>query len=477
VLDGDTDADGDALFVLSVDTTGLAGTLTQFEGGGLRFTPNAGFTGTTGYTYTVSDGLGGFDTATVTFNVTNTAPVARDDRYSVHAGVPLVVTAGVLGNDADADLDALFVSSYDASGLDGSLDIRADGSFSFTPTAGFTGSTAFRYTVADGFGGSATAEVVIDVTNTAPVADDEVLHVWRNGSLTLPAPGLLTGDTDADGDALVVSGVDTTGLAGSLSWNPDGSLLFTPTAGFAGSTGFRYQVADGNGGVDTGEVRIEVVPETTATTIGNAPLRESGLGGQWAAAWTHTGITTLHQHDATRATEAWTPVAYHAIGSSQLAGGDMYGGDLGVSGQSVATSSVRQEIDGNEALRFELAQEATGVTVNLSRFFINDDGGLSVESGRLRLLDDTGAVVAETTFQASNAAGTQAVSLAWQDGFSAVELSAGAWDGTDFVFGAYDGGAPIATDSAGKPHGSDFLVDWVEFDFPIVGVPLPQNEV
>jgi hypothetical protein len=180
-------------------------------------------------------------------------------------------------------------------------------------------------------------------------------------------------------------------------------------------------------------------------------VRESGLGGQWTAAWTHTGITTLHQHDATSAAEAWTPVAYHAIGTSQLAGGDVYGGDLGVSGQSVATSSVRQEIDGSEALRFELATEATGVTVNLSRFFINDDGSLFAESGRLRLLDDSGAVVAETTFQASNAAGTQAVSLAWQDGFSAVELSAGAWDGTDFVFGAYDGGAPIATDAPASP--------------------------
>ena len=112
-----------------------------------------------------------------------------------------------------------------------------------------------------------------------------------------------------------------------------------------------------------------------------------------------------------------------------------------------------------------------------TRFFINDDGGLSVESGRLRLLDDSGAVVAETTFKAGNTAGTHEVSLAWQGGFSAVELSAGAWDGTDFVFGAYDGGAPIATDGAGKLHGSDFLVDWVEFDFPIVGVPLPQNEV
>ena len=477
VLDGDTDADGDALTVLSVDTTGLIGSLTQRLDGSLRFTAEAGFTGTTAYTYTVSDGMGGRDTATVTFNVENTAPVAQDDRYSTHAGRPLIVIPGVLGNDADADLDSLFISSFDASGLDGSLDLQADGSFSYTPTAGFTGSTAFTYTVADGFGGSDTAQVVIDVTNTAPVADDEVLHVWRNGSLSLPAPGLLTGDTDADGDSLAVSGVDTTGLAGSLSWNPDGSLLFTPTAGFAGSTGFSYQVADGNGGLDTGHVRIEVLPETTTTPIGNAPVRESGLGGQWAAAWTHTGITTLHQHDATNAAEAWTPVAYHAISTSQLAGGDMYGGDLGVSGQSVATSSVRQEIDGSEALRFELATEATGVTVNLSRFFINDDGSLFAESGRLRLLDDSGAVVAETTFQASNAAGTQAVSLAWQDGFSAVELSAGAWDGTDFVFGAYDGGAPIATDAAGKPHGSDFLVDWVEFDFPIVGVPLPPNEV
>ena len=344
-------------------------------------------------------------------------------------------------------------------------------------TSAFNKFQDFSEQLAKGVHNFSTNTFKVALTNTAPVADDEVLHVWRNGSLSLPAPGLLTGDTDADGDSLAVSGVDTTGLAGTLSWNPDGSLLFTPTAGFAGSTGFSYQVADGNGGFDTGNVRIEVIPETTETTIGNAPVRESGLGGQWTAAWTHTGITALHQHDATSATEAWTPVAYHAIGTSQLAGGDVYGGDLGVSGQSAATSSVRQEIDGSEALRFELAQEATGVTVNLSRFFINDDGGLSVESGRLRLLDDSGAVVAETTFQATSATGSREVSLGWQDGFSAVELSAGAWDGTDFVFGAYDGGAPIATDSAGKPHGSDFLVDWVEFDFPIVGVPLPQNEV
>ncbi len=314
------------------------------------------------------------------------------------------------------------------------------------------------------------------------MADNETLYVWANDSLTLPAPGVLTGDTDADGDSLQVIGINTSGLQGSLTQSADGSLSFTPTAGFSGTTGYTYDVSDGHGGVDTGSVTINVLEHPTATTrIGDAPVRQSGSGGQWATAWTHTGIDAVHKHDLTNAAESWSAVAYHSVSPQTLAGGDIYSGDLGVSGQSAATSSVRQEIDGKEALRFNLADDATGVTVNLSRFFINDDGSLYTESGRLRLLDDAGNVVAETTFSAGSAAGSQQVSLHAAAGFSAVELVAGAYDGTDFVFGAYQDAAghavPVATDGAGQAHGSDFAVDWVEFEFPILGVPLPPNEV
>jgi hypothetical protein len=460
----------------------FAGSIVQFANGAFRFTPTTDFVGSTAFSYTVSDGKGGFDTGLVTLNVVNSAPQAGNDSYTVHAGVPLVITSpGLMGNDADFDMDALFISAWDASGLNGDLVLSADGSFSFTPTAGFTGNTGFSYTVADGYGGTSTGVVGITVTNIAPVADDEILHVWRNGSLDITAPGILTGDLDADGDTLSVSGVDTTGLAGTLVQNTNGSLHFTPTAGFSGTTGYTYQVSDGNGGFDTGSVTFEVVPETTATRIGAAPDRQTGSGGQWASAWTHTGIDAQHKHDATSA-EAWSAVAYHGVSPQNLAGGDIYTGDLGVSSQSAPTSSVRQEIDGKEALRFNLAEEATGVTVNLSRFFINDDGSLYTESGRLRLIDDSGTVVAETTFSATSAAGTQQVSLGSAAGFSHVELSAGAYDGTDFVFGGYQDGAghfgsAITTDGAGIQHGSDFLVDWVEFDFPIVGVPLPHDEL
>lgn len=67
VLANDTDVDGDALSIQSF-TQGAHGTVSQL-GAQLRYTPNAFFTGTDTFTYTVSDGHGGTDSATVTVTV------------------------------------------------------------------------------------------------------------------------------------------------------------------------------------------------------------------------------------------------------------------------------------------------------------------------------------------------------------------------------------------------------------------------
>jgi len=56
-------------------------------------------------------------------------------------------------------------------------------------------------------------------------------------------------------------------------------------------------------------------------------------------------------------------------------------------------------------------------------------------------------------------------------------LVAGAYDSAGtFVYGGYSTaadtfGSAITTDSAGKLHGSDFLVDSMEFAITLVGVP------
>ncbi|KFB68763.1 MAG: hypothetical protein CAPSK01_001617 [Candidatus Accumulibacter vicinus] len=224
---------------------------------------------------------------------------------------------------------------------------------------------------------------------------------------------------------------------------------------------------------------IDVVPIPTHTlSIGNAPERQSGLGGQWAAAWTNADIVTsiVHKADYANAAETWSAARLNGVSPQTLTGGDIYAGDLGVSGQSEATNPVRQEIDGKEALRFNLTEGATGLTVYLSRLFTQDDGGDFVESGRLRLLDADGRVIKETSFHAGGAAGTQTVTLTSDVAFRAIELSAGVYDGSTFVAGGYahaDGSfaAMVTTDAMGVQHGSDFLVDKIDFQVPVIGVP------
>jgi len=109
----------------------------------------------------------------------------------VHAGQTLNVPAaqGLLNGDTDADGDPLNVSLIDVTGLQGSATAFADGHFEFTPTAGFTGTTSFDYTVSDGFGGFDQASVTIDVTNAAPVATDDTIGGSGGGAIRVAVIG------------------------------------------------------------------------------------------------------------------------------------------------------------------------------------------------------------------------------------------------------------------------------------------------
>ncbi len=105
----------------------------------------------------------------------NVAPTASDDAYSTFDDLDLQVAApGVLGNDGDADgdpLSAVLVSSPS----NGSLTLDADGSFVYSPDAGFIGSDSFTYKATDGLLESSPAVVTVDVVEcTDP--DDLVLE-------------------------------------------------------------------------------------------------------------------------------------------------------------------------------------------------------------------------------------------------------------------------------------------------------------
>jgi len=106
------------------------------------------------------------DVDTLAVNVTNVAPVAFDDAYTVPPDQQLVIPApGVLANDQDVPADSLTASLVSGPGS-GSLTLNANGSFTYTPQSGFVGDVSFTYRATDSDGAlSNTATVTLTVEN------------------------------------------------------------------------------------------------------------------------------------------------------------------------------------------------------------------------------------------------------------------------------------------------------------------------
>ena len=168
VLGNDGDVDGDTLSVTGAGSA-AHGTVTS-SASGVTYAPHPDFFGNDSFTYTISDGHGGSDTATVFVTVTNVndAPVALANSYSVNQDTPLTISApGVLGNDSDVDGDALTAALL-ANVLHGSLLLNPSGGFTYHPNPAFAGTDSFTYRAQDGATQSNTAQVTIQVLDTQP---------------------------------------------------------------------------------------------------------------------------------------------------------------------------------------------------------------------------------------------------------------------------------------------------------------------
>ncbi|HEY8179523.1 MAG TPA: Ig-like domain-containing protein, partial [Candidatus Limnocylindria bacterium] len=138
----------------------------------------------------------------------NQPPNAVANSYATTQDAALVEPApGVLGNDSDLDGDSLN-AVLDATVLHGALALAADGGFTYTPTAGYTGGDTFTYHATDGTDDSATVVVSLTVTAAgAGVSFRASASAANTGTnnLVLPRPvGTVAGD-------VLVAGVSVRG--------------------------------------------------------------------------------------------------------------------------------------------------------------------------------------------------------------------------------------------------------------------------
>jgi Big-like domain-containing protein len=232
VLANDTDVDpGDVLSVSSYDGSTISnGTLSSSGGGTFNYVPDPGFSGVETFTYVAADASGATTSGTATITVTSVphSPVAGGDAYVTQKDTPLTIAApGVLGNDGDPDGDTLTLQTSPINGpANGVVVLGSNGSFTYTPNSGFTGTDSFTYRIDDGTGRSADGVVTITVTSGAAISaalyfqpGGPSADIWNMTPTPAPAAPQMA---DFDGD----------GKPGLTIKNSDGSETETASAKF-----------------------------------------------------------------------------------------------------------------------------------------------------------------------------------------------------------------------------------------------------
>lgn len=249
-------------------------------------------------------------------------PVARDDSYTTDEDTKL--TASVAGNDTPS-VDGVNVYAVATPPAHGTLNLAADGSFTYTPKANFHGQDSFTYSLTDANGDTSTATAIINVIsiNDPPVAivQDAAGHPKDHIPLVLAG-------TDVDGtiDHVTITklppstqgtlyfadGITPVEVGHPLAPSEAAHLIFIPALGFTGAANVSFTVTD-DGGLsstpvtetitvtnamapkatdDTNSVTEAVDVTTATTTSGNV------LGGKGASAGDHAdtdpGAYALH---------------------------------------------------------------------------------------------------------------------------------------------------------------------------------------
>lgn len=166
----------------------------------------------------------------------------------------------------------------------GSLRINASGALSFTPLPNYAGAVPpVYYLMTNGIGVRlGTVTITLTPTNDAPVAVNDARITLVNTPITF---NLLGNDYDPDGDAIWVSEIEGQPVSptdafveagGTLVYNGDGEVTFTPATDFTGTVAFGYAVTDGT---DTDTATITILVGAANEPLFSAAAPISGVQG------------------------------------------------------------------------------------------------------------------------------------------------------------------------------------------------------
>ncbi|MCK1474976.1 cadherin-like domain-containing protein [Bradyrhizobium sp. 197] len=289
VLTNDSDPDGNALSVTSSGTFNLAhGSLVIHADGSYAYTLdnsnpavdalNTGQTLVDHFTYGISDGHGGTNSASLDITIhgkTNSIPPDVTGAVTLAAiaedsGARLITQAELLANVTDVDGPSLTATGLAIATGTGTLVDNHDGTWSYTPGLNDDTQVRFSYSVTDG-STSLADSATLDITpvNDAPFVTGAVTLAAiaeGSGARLITQAQLLGNVTDPDGPQLTATGLAIATGAGALVDNHDGTWSYTPALNDDSSVSFAYQVSDGTTSV-ADSATLDMTPVNDAPVV------------------------------------------------------------------------------------------------------------------------------------------------------------------------------------------------------------------
>jgi len=261
ILSGSSDVEGSSL-IYTIVAPPAKGTLSG-SGANVIYTPDPGYHGPDSFTYKVNDGTSDSNIATVSITVlpVNDVPVALNlvVSYTLNTPVNFVLKA------VDPDNDPLtFIVLTQP--VNGALSGTAP-DLTFTPAAGFNGTTSFTFQVNDGTASSNIATVTFvlnNLINDTPVSENQTVIVIEDQSKTI-----VLGATDPDALDVLTYQIVSGPAHGSLSCTNCQSPVYTPDTHYNGPDSFTFKVNDGTVDSNIATVAITVTPVNDAPIAGN----------------------------------------------------------------------------------------------------------------------------------------------------------------------------------------------------------------
>jgi hypothetical protein len=234
----------------------------------------------------------------------NPPPIARNDAVTTTMNTAVIVP--VVSNDTDdGGINAASVTIVTPP-ANGTASPNVNGTVTYTPEEAFTGTDTFTYTVADNDGAvsnQATVTVTVNAANSPPSAVNDSALTGMDTPVTV---NVISNDTDDGGINAASVSIVASPISGTAVSNGNGTVMYTPAAGFTGADAFTYTVADAQGAVSNqATVTVTVNAASTAVVIDTGNSGTS-YTGSWAASGAsgYYGANSLWSRDG--ATYTWS---------------------------------------------------------------------------------------------------------------------------------------------------------------------------